>query len=147
MLGVPADMALRSVSGQSRRYLVMVSMASTSAIASTEGLKADRVLLDDRKNSRRAESRGLRVAGTIMIPLRSDSRRRLGRLASVEKGMDGPLILRKLLTGHSRRFGNSANESAACSHKGVDVRNAYDDWRLGSPTWIAVHASTMVPTF
>jgi predicted nucleic acid-binding protein len=38
-----------------------------AAVALAEELKADWVLLDERKGSRRAESRGLRVAGTLTI--------------------------------------------------------------------------------
>jgi predicted nucleic acid-binding protein len=38
-----------------------------AAIALAEELKADWVLLDERKGSRKAESRGLRVAGTLTI--------------------------------------------------------------------------------
>jgi predicted nucleic acid-binding protein len=38
-----------------------------AAIALAEELNADWVLLDERKGSRKAESRGLRVAGTLTI--------------------------------------------------------------------------------
>jgi predicted nucleic acid-binding protein len=38
-----------------------------AAIALAEELKADWVLLDERKGTRKAESRGLRVAGTLTI--------------------------------------------------------------------------------
>ena len=39
----------------------------TAAIALAEELKADWVLMDERKGSREAQSRGLRVAGTLTI--------------------------------------------------------------------------------
>ena len=45
-----------------------------AAIALAEELKADWVLLDERKGSRKAESRGLRVAGTLTIIEEAGSR-------------------------------------------------------------------------
>jgi predicted nucleic acid-binding protein len=51
----PADPALKLGSGES------------AAIALAEELKADWVLMDERKGSREAQRRGLRVAGTLTI--------------------------------------------------------------------------------
>src|SRR5262245_46520004 len=84
----------------------------TAAIALAEELKADWVLIDERKGTREARSRGLRVAGTLTILEEAGARGLLDYEEAIDRLVNGTTfhVTAEVLRDSKQRFQDRQKE-------------------------------------